>query len=531
MKRLPILIALSALMLAVPRHAMADAPSVQITSPASGASVRGVVIVTAVTQGSTTTVTFDWSKDGGTTWSIIGTDTDQSDGWNASWDTTGYDGPAVVRATATGGVESDSATVQVFVKNTSVWASPDPFSPNGDGVKDRTRVTVRLSEAASLSIEVRDSRGRVVKVLVAGFPGSKGRNTVVWKGAIDHNGRSVRASDGRYAIVASATDSMGRVADSLTHVVVDTRRPSFTWEGINPEPLRTTEPIRFTFRSLDPDGPLNVSFAVFDAVGRVRQMTGLVRRAGEEELDWTPRYANGGALIPGLYRVQFTATDRAGNGRASPFRSFRILRPVRSTVWRRVDGSGRRVALTFDDCNVRSAWSRILSVLQANTVHATFFCIGENVSRLADLARRTVREGNAVGDHTYDHAYLPGLSQSAVRRRLEIDEAIWWKVAGATPAPYFRPPDGAYDGTTLRAAGSVGYLRTIIWDVDPRDWSRPGPSAITARVLGAVHPGSIVVLHVLAQTAAALPAILRGLRKRRLRQSTLPELFHAAGSH
>ena len=69
----------------------------------------------------------------------------------------------------------------------------------------------------------------------------------------------------------------------------------------------------------------------------------------------------------------------------------------------------------------------------------------------------------------------------------------------------------------------------MIWDVDPQDWRRPGASVIASKVLGAIHPGAIVVMHVLSQTADALPSILAGLKRKHLVQSSLPELFAAAG--
>ena len=56
-------------------------------------------------------------------------------------------------------------------------------------------------------------------------------------------------------------------------------------------------------------------------------------------------------------------------------------------------------------------------------------------------------------------------------------------------------------------------------------------SIIASKILGAIRPGSIVVMHVQSQTAQALPAILAGLRARHLLQSSLPDLFAAAGIH
>ena len=83
----------------------------------------------------------------------------------------------------------------------------------------------------------------------------------------------------------------------------------------------------------------------------------------------------------------------------------------------------------------------------------------------------------------------------------------------------------------LAAAGNQGFRYTVIWDVDTNDWQGPGASAIASRVLGSARSGSIILLHVKSQTAAALPTILAGLRARGLQQSSLSELFRANGWH
>jgi len=95
--------------------------------------------------------------------------------------------------------------------------------------------------------------------------------------------------------------------------------------------------------------------------------------------------------------------------------------------------------------------------------------------------------------------------------------------------PYCRPPYGAFNAATIRASAAAGYCRVILWDVDPQDWSQPGAGVIASRVLSHVRPGSIVCMHLTPQTAAALQAILRGLRARGFKCVSLPELFRAAG--
>jgi peptidoglycan/xylan/chitin deacetylase (PgdA/CDA1 family) len=201
----------------------------------------------------------------------------------------------------------------------------------------------------------------------------------------------------------------------------------------------------------------------------------------------------------------------------------------KAQVFRRVESTGPRVALTFDDCDHQQAWTRLLNILYSHHVKASFICPGREVVRFPGLAKRTVNQGNAIGSHGWDHRNPKHLSYREIRNRLVRDKTVWRKTTGASPAPYYRPPFGAYNAKTLRAASDTGFTRVILWDVDSYDWKRPGPSQIARRVLSGVRAGSIVEMNVLGQTATALPRILRGLHRKELRPVTLPALFKSGG--
>jgi peptidoglycan/xylan/chitin deacetylase (PgdA/CDA1 family) len=72
----------------------------------------------------------------------------------------------------------------------------------------------------------------------------------------------------------------------------------------------------------------------------------------------------------------------------------------------------------------------------------------------------------------------------------------------------------------------------VLWDVDSRDWTRPGVGRIVSNVVRRVRPGSIVLLHdgggVRWQTVAALPLIVRQLRARGYRFVTVPRMMRVA---
>src|SRR5438105_209960 len=175
---------------------------------------------------------------------------------------------------------------------------------------------------------------------------------------------------------------------------------------------------------------------------------------------------------------------------------------------------GRAVAIGFDDGPAADT-PAFVRMLERSHARATFFLIGAHLgtSFRATLLRE-LRDGDSLGDHTFTHPDL--LRAAAVRSQLATTIAAIRSLSGYTPC-VFRPPYGAYDGAIVQTAGSLD-LATVLWNVDPIDWARPGTQAIEQRVLDHVQPGSIILSHdgggPREQTLAAYPAIIAGLRGR-----------------
>jgi peptidoglycan/xylan/chitin deacetylase (PgdA/CDA1 family) len=187
--------------------------------------------------------------------------------------------------------------------------------------------------------------------------------------------------------------------------------------------------------------------------------------------------------------------------------------------------SRRLVALTFDD-GPSTLTLRFVRMLRAERVVATFFMLGDRLSRQdRSLLHEELRDGDALGDHSWSH---PDLALSGeVFGQLRATKRLIAKLSGYTPC-VFRPPYGAYDRAVVQTARSLG-LATVIWDVDPRDWALPGTGAIEARVLAQTRPGSIILSHdgggPRGQTLAAYPRIVAALRRRGYRFVTVPQLL------
>jgi len=182
---------------------------------------------------------------------------------------------------------------------------------------------------------------------------------------------------------------------------------------------------------------------------------------------------------------------------------------------------GRKaVALTFDD-GPSEYTPGFLQVLREKGVHGTFFEVGQEMGGRESTMRQILAEGNEIGDHTMNHVELPGYAQIAGAAHL-IEQITHFKPC------LFRPPGGAADSSVIATAGSLG-MRTITWDVDPRDWSTPGTSAIYNTIVDNAQPGSIILMHdgggPRGETLAALPAIIDTLRSRGYGFETVSELL------
>jgi peptidoglycan/xylan/chitin deacetylase (PgdA/CDA1 family) len=188
-------------------------------------------------------------------------------------------------------------------------------------------------------------------------------------------------------------------------------------------------------------------------------------------------------------------------------------------------GTGRAVAIGFDD-GPATATGAFVSMLERLKARATFFLIGRQVSSsYRATLLRALRDGDALGDHSFSH---PDLTRSgSAYAQLHSTITAIRSVSGYTPC-VFRPPYGAYDTSVVEVARSLG-LATVMWNVDPRDWTLPGAGAITRQVLAQVRPGSIIISHdgggPRGQTLAAYPSIITALRARGYRIVTIPELL------
>lgn len=132
--------------------------------------------------------------------------------------------------------------------------------------------------------------------------------------------------------------------------------------------------------------------------------------------------------------------------------------PVRAI--RSVPVTEKAVALTFDDGPDPVYTPQVLSVLQANGAKATFFLIGVQLLRYADLARQEAQAGMELGNHGDHHLSLVGLDPTAIQSEVLPVEREITAITGSRPVLY-RLPKGRGDARGLRTLADMGY--TIVY--------------------------------------------------------------------
>jgi peptidoglycan-N-acetylglucosamine deacetylase len=186
------------------------------------------------------------------------------------------------------------------------------------------------------------------------------------------------------------------------------------------------------------------------------------------------------------------------------------------------------IAMTFDDGPSATLTPKLLDLLAAHHIKATFFVIGENVAEHPEIVARAAREGHEIANHSWSHPNLGKMSDESVRRQLQqTDDAI--KNATGKRPTLMRPPYGSITAREKHWIHDEFGYQIILWDVDPLDWKRPGPPVVRARILKETRPGSIVLSHdIHPGTIEAMPSTFDELEAKGFKFVTVSELIRMA---
>lgn len=168
--------------------------------------------------------------------------------------------------------------------------------------------------------------------------------------------------------------------------------------------------------------------------------------------------------------------------------------------------------MTFDD-GPSGDTQQVLRILKDRNARATFFFIGGRVDGNPGIVRQALADGNAVGNHGYNHIDLTTLDAAQVNTELSRTQRALADATGE-PATLGRPVNGA-SNTTVYDAFRANGMESVMWAYTPREWEGKSAEQVRQGVLDNVRGGDIVLLHdTSAAVRTALPGIIDELRSR-----------------
>lgn len=187
-----------------------------------------------------------------------------------------------------------------------------------------------------------------------------------------------------------------------------------------------------------------------------------------------------------------------------------------------IDISKPMVALTFDD-GPSTYTDEILETLEKYNSNATFFVLGNKIDDHSDTIMKMYKNGNEIGNHSYNHRWLTKLSKAEQIEQINKTQELVKKYTGFTPI-YLRPTYGSVN-KSLR--DNVN-LDIILWNIDTKDWKNKNVNTIVNNALKDVKDGSIILMHdTYERTSEAVKIIVPKLIENGYQLVTISELKEA----
>lgn len=177
------------------------------------------------------------------------------------------------------------------------------------------------------------------------------------------------------------------------------------------------------------------------------------------------------------------------------------------------DGKTYPVHFTFDDGPHGTLTPRVLDVLKAEKVPATFFVLGErfaggksnpSTKTAYAILDRAKKEGHRIGSHTYSHINHPNFSAAKVRENImKPNPLLKDYLSPVLRLPYgggsFRssnPTTQAKNDMVMKTVKNAGF-KHIGWDIDTNDWDAKKRPTLLKTLLKDIcrTKGGVVLFH------------------------------------
>jgi len=172
------------------------------------------------------------------------------------------------------------------------------------------------------------------------------------------------------------------------------------------------------------------------------------------------------------------------------------LAPVISTI----PTSEHVVFLGIDDGAIKQQSD--LSMMQQNNIKASLFLANIFIKDNPQFFTQFQAEGSVIEDHTVNHP-IPFNQLSYSQQVSEIcGQADFEQQEFGKRPTLFRPPGGAYNIDTQRAAATCGMKAVVLWI------AKANGGSMQYQVGNSLHPGDIVLMHFRPEFQADMQAFI-----------------------
>ena len=190
-----------------------------------------------------------------------------------------------------------------------------------------------------------------------------------------------------------------------------------------------------------------------------------------------------------------------------------------------VETEENKVALT-----INCAWNAddidlILETLSQNQVKATFFMVGDWVSKFPDAVKKIHESGNEIANHSESHAHVNNLSyEENIEQIVECSDRI--QIITGKPTTLYRGPYGEYNDTVVKAANDSNHIM-IQWSIDTLDYNSLTGEQMWQRIESKLDKGSIILMHNGTEnTALSLDMIIKNIKEKGYELVPVSELIY-----
>lgn len=162
-------------------------------------------------------------------------------------------------------------------------------------------------------------------------------------------------------------------------------------------------------------------------------------------------------------------------------------------IYRSNKNEHMKISLTFDDGPHPRYTRQILDILDEYKIKATFFVIGVNADNYPNTLSDIIERGHEIGNHTYSHPHVSNITSENLKDEIEKCESSIYCLTDCK-TKLFRPPEGMLDDSISKVISSLDY-KTILWDIDTRDWAHTPPNDIAKNIIDNISSGDIILMH------------------------------------